>query len=84
MNPDVIDVEPMEDYRLRLVFEGGEIRIFDLKPYLEFGIFSELKRREYFKSAFVEFGSVEWPGGQGLSFDTLYEKSIPVKLEIAA
>lgn len=75
MNPDVIDVQPLQDYNLRLIFEGGEIRDFDLKPYLDFGIFSELRDIPYLKSVFIEFGSVEWPNGQGLSYDTLYEKS---------
>ncbi len=84
MNPDVIDVQPLEDFRLRLIFEGGETRVFDVKPYLEFGIFSELRQADYFITAFVEFGSVEWPHGQGLSYDTLYEKSVPLAIESAA
>ena len=84
MNPDVIDVQPLSDYRLRLIFEGGEVRDFDAKPYLDFGIFSELRDKTYFKSVFIEFGSLEWPNGQGLSYDTLYAKSKPINLEAAA
>lgn len=28
-------VEALEDYRLRLFFENGDCRIFDMKPYLD-------------------------------------------------
>ncbi|HTB32646.1 MAG TPA: DUF2442 domain-containing protein, partial [Bacteroidia bacterium] len=34
MNPRVKEVYPMEDYQLRLVFNNGEEKIFDVKPYL--------------------------------------------------
>ena len=84
MHPDVIDVQPLSDYCLRLIFEGGEVRDFDMKPYLDFGIFAELRDLAYFTSVFIEFGSLEWPNGQGLSYDTLYLKSKSVNLEAAA
>ena len=82
MNPDVIDVQPLDDYILRLIFEGGEVRDFDVKPYLGFGIFKELRQASYFQEAYVEFGSVEWPHGQGLSYDTLYLESVPAELTV--
>lgn len=77
MNPEVTNIFALENHTLRLVFEGGEIREFDLKPYLNFGIFEELKNDAYFISVKIEFGSLEWPNGQGLSNDTLFRKSKP-------
>ena len=82
MNPDVLDVQPLDDYVLRLIFEGGAVRDFDVKPYLDFGIFAELRDASYFREAYVEFGSVEWPHGQGLSYDTLYLESKPVEVTV--
>ena len=43
-----------------------------MTPYLEKGIFIELKDEGYFKQARVSFGSVEWPNEQDFSKDTLY------------
>lgn len=80
MNPDVIDIQPLDNHVLRLIFEGGEIRDYDASTLLEFGIFRELKDPSYFERAYVEFGSVEWPNGQGLSHDTLYLESVPASL----
>ena len=82
MSPDVIEIQPLADHVLRLIFEGGEVRDFDMKPYLDFGIFKELGDPAYFCEAYVEFGSVEWPHGQGLSYDTLYVESVPAALPV--
>ncbi|VUZ25685.1 Uncharacterised protein [Acetobacterium wieringae] len=35
----VINVEPLNDYKLLLTFDNGEKRIFDVSPYLDKGIF---------------------------------------------
>ena len=75
MNPYVEQVYPLDDYRLELVFENGERRIFDAKPYLHRGIFTRLQNRAVFQSTRVVAGSVEWAGELDLSYDTLYLES---------
>jgi len=77
MNPSVISAEPLPDYQLRIRFENDEIRDFDTKPFLDKGIFVELKDEAYFKAVKVAFGSVEWPNEQDFSKDTLYLLSTP-------
>ena len=44
MNPRVTKVAPMNDYTLFLTFTNGDERVFDMKPYLEKGMFQELKK----------------------------------------
>jgi hypothetical protein len=78
MNPYVEHVRPLADYRLELLFENGECRIFDVKPYLQRGIFIRLQNPATFQAARVVAGSVEWPGGLDLSYDTLYLESQPI------
>ncbi len=60
---------------LALVFENGEQRLFDLKPYLKLGVFARLEKLALFKTARVVSGSVEWSGEIDLSYDTLYLES---------
>ena len=74
MSPDVTSVEPLSNYRLKIHFSNNEIKEFDTKPYLEKGIFQELKNEAYFKQVRVIFGSIEWPNHQDFSKDTLYIK----------
>ncbi len=45
----IIDVKPLEDYKLLLKFENEEKKIFDMKPYLNVGKFQELKDENLFK-----------------------------------
>jgi hypothetical protein len=78
MNPRVKEVRPLPDYRLRLTFEGGEIRIFDVSPYLDKGVFRGLRDSSAFNSVRAFLGSVAWADGQDFCPDTLYLESIPV------
>ena len=77
MNPSVVLVEPENDFKLAITFENGERRIFDVTPYLDKGIFSELRNVSYFQKVKVAFGSIEWPHEQDFSKDTLYLLSKP-------
>ncbi len=77
MHPDVISVEALEGYALLLTFANGEKRIFSVEPYLEHGIFRELRDSAYFRSVRAVSGFISWPHEQDFSPDTLYLKSIP-------
>lgn len=77
MSPKVIKVEPLKYYQLRLTFSNGEIRRFDVTPYLDKGIFTELQNIEYFQQVQISFGSIQWPHEQDFSRDTLYLTSKP-------
>lgn len=74
----VTQVKPLPDYKLFLEFETGEQRIFDVTPYLEKGVFAQLKDLERFNLAIACYGTVEWPGDIDISPETLYRRSIPV------
>ena len=79
MNPRVEKVNPLPDYELQLVFSNKEVRIFDVKPYLNTGVFKELKNPELFKTVRPYLGSIAWANGQDLCPDTLYMGSTPLQ-----
>lgn len=78
MNPRVDAVEPNSDFTITLKFTNGEVRVFDVKPYLDKGIFQELRNLAAFNSVRPFLGSVQWQGGQDFCPDTLYEDSKPM------
>ena len=78
MNPQVTRLTPQANHRLLLEFSNGEMRLFDLTPWLDRGVFRALRDSAEFAQAQVVDGSVEWPGEIDLSFDTLYLRSVPV------
>ncbi len=73
MNPRVKDVQANDDFTLDILFTNDEIRRFDVKPYLDKGIFQQLKDIQAFKRVKPFMGSIKWDGGQDLCPDTKSE-----------
>ena len=78
MNPRVKKVTPNSDYTITLIFDNGEKKIFNMNPYLDKGIFKELKDMKIFNSVKPTMGTISWKNGQDLCPDTLYLDSIDV------
>jgi hypothetical protein len=57
------------------MFENNQIKIFDMNPYLETGLFKKLKDENIFSKVKISFDTIEWPGGIDLDPEILYEKS---------
>jgi hypothetical protein len=80
MIPEVVDIEILPDYKLKVRLSNGKTGIFDVRPYLDRGIFSELKDDAYFKRARIEFGTVVWPNEQDFSPETIEAKMKAIKI----
>ena len=78
MNQRVVNVRPERDYMLRIWFENGEVRCFDVKPYLEYEVFRPLKDEAMFNAVHPDGLSIEWPNEASLCPDTVYMESIAV------
>ncbi len=74
----VTGVRAMDDYQLELSFDTGETRLFDVRPYLDKGIFAELKDEDFFRRVRLAFGSIAWPHDQDFGPESLYVESRPV------
>lgn len=63
------------DYKLRLGFEDGSVKLVDLGPHLDGEIFEPLRERGYFRSFKVseDLDTVAWDNGADFSPDFLYE-----------
>ena len=80
LQPRILKIETMPDMKLKLSYETGEIKLFDVEPYAEGTWFSELRDSSYFKTVRLLPGGIgiEWPDGQDIAPHELYELSIPV------
>lgn len=76
---DVKGVKPRENYVLELTFAGGERKLFDMKPYLDRGIFRELRDTDLFETVRVCLGSVAWANDADFDPEALYDLSLPLK-----
>ena len=73
---DVISVKTCEDYTMELVFENGEKRIFDMKPFFNKKPFTKLLNSPLFFKASVQYGTVVWPGNIDIAPETLWARSM--------
>jgi hypothetical protein len=77
----VISARANDDFTLDLGFSDGTLRRFDIKPYLDKGIFRELKDISYFKRFQLAFGTVQWENEQDIAPETLYAESKILELK---
>jgi hypothetical protein len=74
----VVAVKANEDFTLDLQFNDGSLKRFDAKPYLNCGVFTELKDLHYFQQVRIAFGTAQWPHEQDIGPETLYLESVPL------
>lgn len=84
MTPKIVDAVPMTNYDILLTFENNEKKIFNIKPYLNLGSFSELKNESIFNTVKVSFDTIEWINGVDIDPEELYEKSKKIEAESIA
>jgi hypothetical protein len=78
MLKDIIAVQPLDNYRLRLHFEDGAVGEVDVASLVSFtGVFAPLRDKAVFDQVYVdaELGTVVWPGGADLDPDVLYSRA---------
>jgi hypothetical protein len=75
-------VKPLPGYRIYVELENGQKGIFDLKPYLDRGVFRELRDVHYFNQVYIFLGAVTWPNEQDIAPESLLAEL--VNLESAA
>jgi uncharacterized protein DUF2442 len=67
----VISAAPDSPNTLLIELSDGRKGTFDVSPYLELGIFKELKNPSYFKQVKAAYGGVVWPNEQDFSPETI-------------
>jgi len=70
-------VIPLEDFRLKVIFRGGEVNVFNAKSHLFGPIFAPVTQPDYFAHVDVDeiAGSIYWPNGADFCPEFVYEMS---------
>lgn len=81
LQPKLVKVEAMPSLKLRLFYETGEVKLFDVSPYATGSWYGQLKDESYFRRVQLLLGGIgiEWPEGQDIAPHELYENSVTVK-----
>ncbi len=73
MHWDVTKVEPLPDYHIYVEMLHERKGTSDPKPYLDHGVFRELREVAYLNQVSTLLGAVTWPHGQDIAPDTILD-----------
>ncbi len=78
LQPKITEVKPVKPFSLLLTYETGEIKLFDVRPYIMGSWFGELGNESYFRTVRLLPGGIgiEWRNGQDIAPHELYENGI--------
>jgi len=76
LRPTAVKVSPERDFILKVEFDNGETRLFDVKPYIQGEWYGQLADEAYFRGVKTDGFTVVWPNGQDLCPDELYTMSV--------
>ena len=68
----VVDVDYVKDYTLSITFSDGVKKVIDLQPYLNGGVFEQLKDLSKFRQYGLNHWTIEWACGVDLAPEFLY------------
>lgn len=68
----VVDVDYVKDYTLSITFSDGVKKVVDLQPYLNDGVFTQLKDLSKFRQYGLNHWTIEWACGVDLAPEFLY------------
>ena len=77
--PRIKKVEVLDDFVLKITYINNMEKLYDFKKNLTFHFYQKLNNPEYFKKAKSAETTIEWPDGEDIDPNELYENSIFLK-----
>ena len=82
ITPKIIRAKALEDYKIELLYETGELKIYDMTELLntcEF--YKNLKNKKEFEKIKIVGLSIQWQNGDDIAPELLYNDSILKRIE---
>lgn len=74
-----IDVQPLSDYKIKVVFDDGVSGVVDLHELVEKGIFQHLKDEKAFRNVHTDGASIAWSEELEIDADNIYAEILNVE-----
>lgn len=74
----VTEVRPLPQHRLEVWFDDGNHGIYDMTPYLDWGVFTALRDEDLFNRVRISFGAPSWPGDLDVAPERIWTDCDPV------
>ena len=76
--PRIKSVRPLNKFHLEIIYETNEKKIYDMDYLLEMDCYKKLRDVNYFNKVKSVETTVEWPDGEDVDPNELYENSLIV------
>lgn len=77
ITPKILKAKVLEDYKIELLYETGEIKIYDMRKMLDTcKYYKNLKDKEKFKKMHIMGLSIQWETGEDIAPEILYNDSV--------
>lgn len=74
--PKPIQIKTLENYKIKIKFENGEEKVFDMEKYIHEKFYQKLRDKKYFRNVKIAGNTIEWKDGEDVAPENLYYDSI--------
>lgn len=76
ITPKIIKAKAIEDYKIELEYETGEVKIYNMSELLDTcKFYKNLKDKEKFKKISIVGITIQWEDGEDIAPELLYQNS---------
>lgn len=77
--PRIKSVNALDNFLLEITYTNDEKRIYDMKKNLKYDYYEKLNNISYFKLAKSVGTTIEWPNGEDIDPNELYDNGTVVE-----
>lgn len=76
--PRILNAKALDDFFIEINYVNGEKKLYNFKENLVYNCYKNLKNINYFKLAKSVGTTIEWPNGEDIDPNDLYQNSITI------
>lgn len=76
--PRISNAKALDNYNIELTYANGEKKIYNMTKLLEHPAYTKLKNKGYFSLVQSAETTIEWPDGEDVDPNELYNNSVSI------
>lgn len=77
--PRIKNIKTLDNFCIEILYINGEKKLYNMKKNLEYSFYKNLNNISYFMLAKSVETTIEWPQGEDIDPNELYDNSILLK-----
>ncbi|MBR3720577.1 MAG: DUF2442 domain-containing protein [Clostridia bacterium] len=77
--PRISNAKALDNFNIEITYVNGEKKIYDMSKFLKHPAYIKLKNKLYFDLVKSAETTIEWPDGEDVDPNELYNNSISIK-----